>query len=793
MSYDAYLATDRANIAKLKHSDIRVMQQADLTNSLPIIDLSTNPINTLNTQTMAQLGGSITVRKGEAWTGGTVAVDATRSNLRILSITLINGTVTCSSTVTDVPVDIGTNFSASDSISIALPSFPLATVTQASSFVDLTSHPTGNFAAGPTASVALSASTVALISGNSEFRAPRSAFNQNSIDFTKITGVRFRIVATGAATMRVAAIRLLPTAWIQGANGIDTRYNRLRKGIARNGDATAAGFSWPILWRSASPAGEDDPRPIDGEIAVVFNTGSMGAGNQFSIYFREMTEDFMAMLDLNGLSMSSLDGQPQPDTGAARYNARVQSDLDPYPQSILDQESQFSLERTSDSLSSLYISFTVQWSNVGAGISIFNSEGGGYSASVSGITANNNYLAYCILEENSAQLIIYSINSNGNIIAKIYDSTKLVDDFNFKRRAGRFGWYASMADGDAYIDSIRAHGVTYAEYRSLPYSSLTPVVGTELFATNTPNASLLTTMVAGPYNASSTTIVRDTGVSTSGESWRIQTIGVAPTQGLQSNIFSLSDFTNAHISFDIFYPSVALAGSNIVAFLRERDNSYFIPLLIPRILPDQWQTIDIDLPTNQTNQAGEYILVIAQAAAVASTWWIDNPQVYERSIVWDARGIVDDPWLSNSARWTPFYNNYSRENGGVLFERRGNQLQVRARARRQGARIDRIQFRPKYAELGRLIWSTDKLTAPQIAPTAGFSTSSIGTRAIRATSTATDSDGYIALVEWNFGDGLIGMGNIVDHTYAVAGTYTIVQTVMDNNGNRSFTSAPVTV
>lgn len=710
-NYDAYDQTLREALQARSHVDIRVFENADVTTPQTVIGLSALLMSFLSTQTMTQLQSSVAIRKGEAWTVGTVAKDAARKNLRVLSLTLSAGTTTTASVIPKSvgagveTIDLITGFDNNDFISMALPSFPLAQVTQASSFVDFTSNTTGNFTTGPTASVALSASTVSLISGNSEFRVLRSAFNQNSIDLSKITGVRLRIVGTGAATMRVMGLRLLGKGWTHGPLDMDTIYGQLRMTVPPNGNAAGSPpLAQPVVFRSDIPSGENDPRPIDTDVGVVFNTGSIVGSNSFSVYFRELTEDFMTMLDVDGISMGNFDGHPMPDIGDARYNSRTQADLDPFAQSVLDEETQFSLERTSDSTSSLYIAFTVLWSNVTQTVSILNSEGNGFTATISGLLANSTYIAYCSLEENTAQLTIYALDAGGNVTTLIYDSTKKLDDFNYKRRKGRFGWFASFADGDAWIDSIRTRGITFAEYRSLPYESITPVVGVELFATNTPNVSLFTIMGAGPYNNTTTVVGRDSAVSTTGESYRLQSFGTQPMQGFQSNLFSLSDFANAHIKFDILYPSTALAESNVTAFLLERNNGRTIPLLIPNIVADQWQTIDIDLPVGPTSRAGDYRMVLIQSSGVASVWWIDNIQIYERSVIWDARGVVDDPWFFNSARWTPFYDNYSRENGGVLFEKRGNQLQVRGRARRQTSRIDRIQFKPKYAELGRLVF-----------------------------------------------------------------------------------------
>jgi hypothetical protein len=811
-NYDAYAPAERDAVRNLRHADIRVMQQTDIGTSNTVFMLSQRSMSSLQGQTMTQVQTSTTAtRKGEAWSAGTVAVDPTRGNFRVLSLTIAAGTTTTSSVVTDVPVDISTGFVDTDSVSVALPTFPAGFVTQSTSFIDFTSHPSGDFAVGPTASVALSASTVSLIAGDSEFRVPRSAFNQNGINLGAITGVRFRIVGTGASTVRVMGVRILASTWAYGQVDTDTRYGRLRRGLPRNGDLTVAPFNFPAVFRSTDPPGYDDPRPIDAEYGVVFNTGSQSGTNSFSLYFRELTEDFMTQLDLNSEPQSAFNGRIQPDVGAARYGSRTQYDLDalvgipgswtvsgiPHTQTDLETEKQFSLERVPDSLSASYTQFTVQWAGSTGTVSILNSEGGGYGFTITGgLTANTNYVAFARMEDNAVQLVIYPLDIAGNVLTgqKVFDSARINDDFAYKRRAGRFGWRAQFADGDAFIDSIRPRGATYAEYRSLPYESFTPVQGAELFATHTPHQELLQAPTPGPYNDVTTKISRDTAQSTSGESWRIDTFGKRPLQGFSTNLFQLSDFQNTVISFDLLYPAFTLAaGGQLLAYLTDRNAARVIPLVMPKIRPDQWQPITLRMPFDFDVLAGEYRLLLLQASAGATTWWIDKPHIYERGLVWDARGVVDDPWGTQPANWFPFFDNYNVENGGVMFDRRGTHLQVRGRARRQDARIDRIQFRPKYAQLGRLVWASDQ-PAPAINPTANFTSAVIGTRKLRFTSTATATTGnQIVNNEWNFGDGGVSVGAVVEHTFAATGAYNVTLVATDNHGNQGIITTSIGV
>ncbi len=49
-----------------------------------------------------------------------------------------------------------------------------------------------------------------------------------------------------------------------------------------------------------------------------------------------------------------------------------------------------------------------------------------------------------------------------------------------------------------------------------------------------------------------------------------------------------------------------------------------------------------------------------------------------------------------------------------------------------------------------------------------------------------DEDGYIVEWLWSFGDGATSSGEVVQHTYELAGSYTVRLTVIDDNGKSGF-------
>jgi hypothetical protein len=786
-NYDAYDPTLRAAIRDQQHVDIRNMTINDVTALRNVLELSVYEVDDLQGLTMTQLSALTTaIKEGEHWTVGTNTSLATHNYWRVLRVALSAGTITTSSVTK--PIDLLTGFENDDFVSLAIPNFPLASVTQATSFIDLTSNPTGDFTTGPTASVALSATTVPLVAGNSEFRVLRSTFNQNGINLAAVTGVRLRIVATGAATLDVAGIRLLSKDWKYSTLDIDTRFGTLVRPVSRNADPAAPiEYAQPIVWRASDVPGELDPRPIDFNIAVGFNTGSRQGSNQISIYGRELTEDFMQQLDLNGLSQSALTGRDQPDVGAAMYNERVQADLEPFKQDQLGGLTQFDLERTPDYLAASWIEFVLTWTATGTTLSVTNTEGDGYSFNLgTPLAANVSYVLVFDLEDTSARAAIYPLGDRGQIQfnAPVFDSTRIDDDFSYKRRKGRFGWYANLADGDASVESIRFRSASYAEYRSLPYESLTPVVGAELTAESTPAIDLFEYFVP---TSTSVKVEDDNELSSSGQSWRVTDYGPYGFQGVQSNLFPITDFDQTEVLLDMYYPSVTEMDATVEFYLKSQYN-YLIPLPKPKVYPDQWQTVRLRTPSSHLAQTGDYRLVVIQNRPANLNWWIDNVRVFERTVSWHGRAYVDDPWAETEDDWTPFQNAFNRDYGGVLFQGRERRLQIKGVGHKQDATIQKVQFKPKYAELGRFVWPEQALTG-RVAPVASYSTSNIGRLYTFNGFGSSDADGMVINWQWSISDGTVYTGPVIQHLFGAAGTYSVTLMVTDHNGLVHTTSA----
>lgn len=477
----------------------------------------------------------------------------------------------------------------------------------------------------------------------------------------------------------------------------------------------------PITWRTATPAGLDDPRPLDSDFGVVFFTGQQEHTNTFNLFMRQISEALLTQIDIDGKKQVELDGHLQPDLGVSLYTGRPIRTLDGVSMSALDTKTMADLDKIDNPVFDSWITFSIKWGVLNQVI-LTNSQNPGYIMKMPSLVSEKFYFAVCSLRGNTARLIIYKLNNDMSINPNIiFDTTAINDSDLFKRRQGRIGWQTSLEDSNAYIYYIRPRNVTYAEFRSAPLETITPVAGAQLYSQFTPNVQLWNEFTPAPNNLTENSrISRDTSNSITGNSYRID-VYKGKNQGFQSNTMVFTNFSQAGISFSLFYPRVPAPGGLIAKLVgKNPESTIFLPL--PIIHPNQWQNIRIPL-TNSLHHTGEYRLIIEQVEEPperhVATWWIDDVNVFQRAFQWSARSVVDDPWGSTYAPWTDFNETVNSETSGVEFTARGNQLQYRAKALRQDAIVaESPRIKPKYAELGRIVWPEEvKIATP---PTASF-------------------------------------------------------------------------
>lgn len=785
---------------------------------------------------------TFTPSSGEGWTKGTFGYLAAVARFPAIAISA-EGLTETESVTPNRPIDLLTGFSDTDHFTFALPKFPLESINLAQSKIEITSDPQGYCSNTKlTAVVSLSESLKTIIEGDSQFVIARSTLQQKEINLGAITGVRLKIVCNEgkSGTVYVMGIKLalVPTegkpGWVVSTVDFDNWNGMLRKPTPINGDTTSGPvLDQGILWKSDLLPGYNDPRPVDAEFGIVLNPGSQTQQNEVVLYMRQEPLIFQTQLDLIGVTQSALDGKPQPDLGTEEFVARTVGEFDKQPMSRFDHLEQMKdLERLSvaNPIEQSWISFTLKWGEGRTKLTMTNSILPGYIfPKVPPLENNTEYLMVCSLEDSGARVRIFALNKDKSVVQEPhFDSTLIEDDGVFRRRQGRIGWKAVLADNDAYIHSIRPRSVVFAEYKSTPLTSFTPVDGAQLFANFTGNEELWNQgFEITPAESKGVVLTRDKSRTLSGESFRVDTNGTEKDVGITTNFIEFIDFTQAEIKFFVwfageprtvetvevkhppafpgphkyppFFPSKGFVTfnqemlSNLSAQLVSEEGT-IIPLPMPELETNQWQEVIIRIPTDEIIQTGKYRVQILQPTLLASSWWIDNVSIFERSVQWSARSVISDPWNSNYAPWTDFREIVNVNRKGILLSPRGKNLQLRARALRQNATIKSPKIIPRYASLGRLVWPEERLTG-KVGPSAAFSIKAQSVKTFKFTDESTAGSGAITFREWSFGDGEFSAGNqlITEHTYSQEGTYYVTLITIDRHGLRNEATHSVVV
>lgn len=725
----------------------------------------------------------------------------------------------------------------SNNIILALPNFSLSAISLAGSSLRLSDSTNS-------ATLLFSDSLTPLTSGNTT--ATWSLDSITGVDLTAISTISLIINTTQATTFNAMGLRVVNPSWVLSNLDFDTWNGRLRQAIPPDGNTASVPVPQQntigTVWRSASVSGVDDPRPIDGEYGILFYTGSQTQTNSFSLYLREQTTAFITQLDLKGDTQGSLTGQPQPTSGVSEYSPRTIGDLQGRPMSQLDAQTMGNLERTNNPVYTSWVSFVIQW-GPNPLIAINNSSNVtsnqvGYQYTPSSLSNNTLYLATCNLTGNTARVQIWNVDQTTLALTSLmFDSSVIPDSYIFPRQAGRVGFSASLNDGDSYVKAIRPRGLMFAEYKSKPLQSLTPVKGARLYAQFSAPTELFTAwtplvdanglapilisndyqryLSSGDDNVSTRitlTQVSDNALYPNPDlepsSSLYPTASVGGTQGVQSTWLSppgdansgITNFDQLDLRLAIWMPSAAINSTptdvSVLTAALVSPAGVSIPITLPTIIPDQWSVITLSRPVSPPYPiSGLYRLTLHYNGTIPTTWWLDGVSINEQAVRWDARSVVDDPWKSNYAPWTPFRDKINSDVDGAKFTTIGSQLQIRGQALRQDAVIlSAPTVVPQYATLGRLTWPEDALSNP-VSPTASATITNTG-RAFTFNGLSSVSSNGMGNYYWVFGDGTYGSGPVITHDYpswVASGTqYTATLTIVDRSG-LSATATPIQI
>ena len=98
-------------------------------------------------------------------------------------------------------------------------------------------------------------------------------------------------------------------------------------------------------------------------------------------------------------------------------------------------------------------------------------------------------------------------------------------------------------------------------------------------------------------------------------------------------------------------------------------------------------------------------------------------------------------------------------------------------------------------DTGNITWSARRVNEPPIAGFTFYPSKPFVNQLITfyAPSLSYDPDGHVDSYYWNFGDGNIGTGETVEHSYSSAGNYDVILTITDNDGATDTTLKTITV
>ena len=372
-------------------------------------------------------------------------------------------------------------------------------------------------------------------------------------------------------------------------------------------------------------------------------------------------------------------------------------------QSQLNGRSQNDIENYINLNKISYITFLIEWNSTGSTLRIKDELGIDlYTfALINKLKTNTDYIFVPSIEGQYLRVQCFEIYNtlvgDPNHMIKIFDSG-LIKDLLIHNNKGTVGWSASLTNGDAHIKSIRSRKLIYAEMRTSPINSYTPVKGAQVFVESNNAVELLSNITTSPFNIGTSKQEIDQKKNNSNQCHRI-TNDFGSWQGIMTNQFEIEDFTDFSIKFNIF----TISNQKISAVLYNSIKNIIIPVYVPDFNNNQWQEIDLILD-GQNHPTGNYSLIIAEESSqVNSVWWIDKLSITKNQIAWYARSFVNGANQIGADKWVPINDVINGSKNGAMFATAGNELQIKALAKTPFVELSKTSVAPKYATLGNFI------------------------------------------------------------------------------------------
>lgn len=719
INYYAY-GSDNANsivssVNKQKHTDIRSFKSTSLS-PRRLIDLCTSKVGNstgdLGNTTMPNMAVA-TSSSSEIWTAVSGSPTLTVGKNSTTGWNQLKATLTADTVLSSTGSLINlSSYSDDDFITIAISSLPsgLNLSTSYILFTDNSNAEAKIYFNDPSDSGEIKISSTA---GAKELKFKLSRLS--GITKSEIKTVKFGLVGATSEDFICNAIRCVSSTWKYAPVDFNTITQTLCKTVPPDGSSSTYTFptatsgsldsttTWPTLIKSFDTSlSNQDPKVVNGTISSLIYTGSAtnatnSIPNKFDLYFRVAPKLY---------NQNTYNGSSNPYGLGGKTQTQINNLSSMAPKSLTD----LTINQVATNIN--YIKTSLIWYTSSTKpvfkIQIKNTYNSNvlYDITLDDVTSSalqNSNISFTVsLYDNMIIIRIYKKNTATNKFSLVYSTGRIYSD-NFYKQRGRIGWNASFADGDPFIEKIKSQGLVYAEYETVPMTSITPVKGAQLYADASASFELFNYPLVNSFTSwkSTATVVADIDKNKPKTSTKVTCATGVGIQGIQTSKFKIEDYRDIKIDLKIWFPNI---NANLIFLLYNEADDIYIPVTTPYFIKNQWSKIDLKISDSYV-LPGDYRLVILQTSYNLSTnWWISEPHIAQTQVEWQARSKSGGPKNIDAENWINFEKAADLKNGSVLFSKVGKELQIRGLAKTQHAIIKSIKIDPMYATLGNFVW-----------------------------------------------------------------------------------------
>jgi hypothetical protein len=344
-------------------------------------------------------------------------------------------------------------------------------------------------------------------------------------------------------------------------------------------------------------------------------------------------------------------------------------------------------------------------------------------SSLSPLLSETVYLFSSKLDSNRIIHSIELMNEFNRPIRKIFESVRYANS-EWTEKNGRVGWHMSSID-DSEMRSFDLIPFSYSILRTKEIETETPIDGAQLFTVDSGYRNVFERFASkNPRDF----IQLDSTKSLSGESYKLSGAGQDDYPGFISNQFSINNWSHVIVEFDIWVPK-ELDGESLRPRLylqptdftvTDRNNAeleYVGPTTFD-YTANTWSHVSVSLRQFEQYLTGDYRMLISSIVPHNANIWIDNVKINQKTVEWEIRAV-------RGGSWSPFRDSVNKKYGAIHLPRnqRGRFIQLQAIALTEDAWISEYTLKPKYAQLGRILYHEYSMEKKVVIGTARIGTS----------------------------------------------------------------------